>query len=46
MNKSLVIKGTGAAKSIVDFAGTVSGKPTIFDVSVPNVSIENLRNKS
>jgi hypothetical protein len=43
VNKSLVIKGTGAAKSIVDFTGTVSGKPTIFDVSVPNVSIENLR---
>ncbi len=45
VNKSLVIKGTGAAKSIVDFTGTVSGKPTIFDVSVPNVSIENLRIK-
>ncbi|MBK7255276.1 MAG: right-handed parallel beta-helix repeat-containing protein [Ignavibacteria bacterium] len=43
VNKSLVIKGTGAAKSIVDFTGTVTGKPAIFDVSVPNVSIENLR---
>jgi hypothetical protein len=43
VNKQLVIKGVGATKPVVDFTGTVSGKPTIFDVSVPNVTLENMR---
>ncbi|HMS35306.1 MAG TPA: DUF1565 domain-containing protein, partial [Ignavibacteria bacterium] len=43
VNKQVTIKGVGALKPVVDFTGTVSGKPTIFDVSVPNVTLENLR---
>jgi len=43
VNKQLIIKGVGATKSVVDFTGTVSGKPTIFDVSAPNVTLENMR---
>jgi hypothetical protein len=43
VNKGVLIKGVGASKPVVDFTGTVAGKPTIFDVSVRDVTIENLR---
>jgi len=43
VNKGVVIKGVGAVKPVMDFTGTVSGKPTLMDVSVQNVTIENMR---
>jgi hypothetical protein len=43
VNKSVSIKGSGTQQSIINFTGTVSGKPTLFDVSVPNVTLENLK---
>jgi hypothetical protein len=42
VNKEVSIKGVGITKPIVEFTGTVSGKTTLFDVSQPNVTIENL----
>ena len=42
VNKSLTIKGAGTLQSIVNFTGTVSGNPTLFNVSQPNVTIENI----
>ena len=41
VNKSLTILGVGATKPVIGFTGTVSGKPTIFDVSANNVTIDN-----
>ena len=41
VNKELIIKGVGLTKPIVNYTGTVTGKPTLFDVSKPNVTIEN-----
>ncbi|MBK6876596.1 MAG: right-handed parallel beta-helix repeat-containing protein [Ignavibacteria bacterium] len=43
VNKSVAIKGVGATKPVLDFTGTVSGKPTLFDVSVRDVTIENMK---
>ncbi len=42
VNKEVTIKGTGATKPIINFTGTVAGKPTLIDISQPNVTIENL----
>jgi hypothetical protein len=42
VNKGVTIKGVGVTQPIVDFTGTVSGKPTLFDVSVDGVTIENI----
>ena len=42
VNKSVKIKGVGPTKPIVNFTGTVTGKPALFDVSQPNVTLENL----
>ena len=40
VNKEVIIKGVNG-KPIVKFLGTVTGKPALFDVSKPNVTIEN-----
>jgi len=45
VTKEVTITGIGAVKPVVNFTGTVSGKPTLFDVSVKNVTIRNLRMK-
>ncbi|MBK9109244.1 MAG: right-handed parallel beta-helix repeat-containing protein [Saprospiraceae bacterium] len=45
VNKTLTIKGVGMPKPIVDFTGTVTGKPTLFDVSVDGVTIDNIHFK-
>ena len=45
INKELIMKGVGLTKPIINFAGTVTGKPTIFDISADNVTIENLNFK-
>jgi hypothetical protein len=42
VNKAVTIKGIGATKPVVNFTGTVAGKPTLFDVSVDGVTIENI----
>ncbi len=42
VNKSVTVKGVGASQPTVDFTGTVSGKPTLFDVSADLVTIDNL----
>lgn len=41
VNKKVELLGIGATSPVVDFTGTVSGKPTLFDVSVDNVKIDN-----
>jgi hypothetical protein len=41
VNKSLVVRGVGLPKPVVTYTGIVAGKPTLFDVSVPAVTIEN-----
>ncbi|MBK7212794.1 MAG: right-handed parallel beta-helix repeat-containing protein [Bacteroidales bacterium] len=41
VNKEVTLKGVGG-QPIIDFSGTVSGKPTLFDVSANNVTIDNL----
>ena len=43
VNKEVTVKGTGATKPIINFTGTVTGKPTLFDVTANNVTIENLQ---
>src|SRR5690606_23693971 len=42
VNKSVHILGATGAPSVVNFTGTVSGKPALFDVSQPDVSIRNI----
>lgn len=41
VNKEVTLKGTGGQPTI-DFTGTVTGKPTLFDISANNVTIENI----
>jgi hypothetical protein len=41
VNKPVILRGVGATQPVINFTGTVSGKPTLFDVSQPNVTIEN-----
>ncbi|MBV6477796.1 MAG: hypothetical protein HGGPFJEG_00540 [Ignavibacteria bacterium] len=43
VTKGVLIRGEGSPKPVIDFTGTVSGKPTLFDVSVRDVRLENLR---
>ncbi|MEO6131602.1 MAG: SprB repeat-containing protein, partial [Saprospiraceae bacterium] len=43
--KSLTITGVGMTQPIVDFTGTVTGKPTLFDVSADGVTIDNIHFK-
>jgi parallel beta-helix repeat protein len=42
VNKGVIIKGVGMTQPLVNFTGTVTGKPTLFDVSVDGVTIENI----
>ncbi len=42
VTKGVNIKGVGATQPLVDFTGTVTGKPTLFDVSVDGVTIDNI----
>src|SRR5205085_10852531 len=42
VNKSLTIKASGVVKPEVNYTGVVSGKPTLFDITANNVSIENI----
>lgn len=42
VNKSLTITAASTQPTI-DFTGTVTGKPTLFDVSADNVTINNIR---
>ncbi|MBK6997916.1 MAG: hypothetical protein IPH31_24675 [Lewinellaceae bacterium] len=42
VNKGVIIKGVGITQPLVNFTGTVTGKPTLFDVSVDGVTIENI----
>lgn len=41
VNKEVKIKGVNGQPT-VNFLGTVSGKPTLFDISANNVTIENI----
>lgn len=41
VNKSVSLQGIGATRPVVNFTGTVSGKPTLFDVSVDAVRIDS-----
>jgi hypothetical protein len=44
VNKQVSNQKFGATKPVIDFTGTpIRRKPTIFDVSVPNVTLENMR---
>ncbi len=43
VNKSVSLKGIGATLPVIDFTGTVTGKPTLIDVSVNNVKIDSFR---
>lgn len=42
VNKALTINGPASSKPVVNFTGTVSGRPTLFDVTADNVSINNV----
>lgn len=42
VNKRVTIQGAGGVNSMVNFTGTVSGKPTLFDVSVDQVVIQDM----
>ncbi|MBK8564255.1 MAG: hypothetical protein IPN76_13190 [Saprospiraceae bacterium] len=42
VTKGVTIKGVGMTQPVVNFTGTVTGKPTLFDVSVDGVTIENI----
>lgn len=42
VTKGVTIRGVGATQPVVDFTGTVVGKPTLFDVSADGVTIENI----
>jgi hypothetical protein len=41
VNKSITIDGA-TPKPVIDFTGTVTGKPTLFDVSMPNVILRDM----
>lgn len=43
VNKKVALRGIGSTRPVVDFTGSVSGKPTLFDVSVDNARIDNFR---
>lgn len=45
VDKSVVIKSATATQPVIDFSGTPSGKPTIFDISADAVTVENLNIK-
>jgi pectin methylesterase-like acyl-CoA thioesterase len=39
VSKELTIKSATPTQALIDFTGTVSGKPTLFDVTANNVTI-------
>ncbi|MFN0159113.1 MAG: InlB B-repeat-containing protein [Bacteroidota bacterium] len=43
VNKSVTIKGGSVPFPVVDFLGTVSGKPTLFDISADGVIVDSMR---
>lgn len=43
VNKSLTLKNEPGAFPEINFSGTVTGKPTLFDVSVDGVTIDSLK---
>jgi hypothetical protein len=43
VNKRVKILGIGLSKPIVTFTGTVTGKPTLFDISIDSVTVEGLQ---
>jgi parallel beta-helix repeat protein len=43
VDKSVTLIGVGSTQPIVSFTGTVSGKTALFDVSQPNVTIDNIQ---
>ncbi len=45
VNKELIIKGIGASKPIINFTGTVTGKPALIDISAKAVTIDNFNLK-
>ena len=45
VNKQVKLKGVGTTKPVLDFAGTVIGKPTMIDIFASGVTIENLELK-
>ena len=42
INKTLTLEGKGDNQPVLDFTGTVTGKPSIIDISANNVVIQNL----
>lgn len=42
VNKEVKLLGVGASKPVIDFTGTPTGKPTLFDITANNVTIENI----
>lgn len=45
VNKGVKIIGVGITRPIIDFTGTVTGKPSLFDISADNVTVENINFK-
>lgn len=45
INKSLTIKSATATQPVVNFSGTVSGRPALFDITADQVTIENFNFK-
>jgi len=43
VNKDVTLTGVGLSKPIVDFTGTVSGKPTLFDISADGVVVDGFQ---
>ncbi len=43
VNKSLNLTGVGVTKPIIDFTGTVTGKPTLFDISANGVTVDRFQ---
>jgi hypothetical protein len=43
VNKSVKLIGAGSAKTFMQFSGTVTGKTTLLDISVPNVTVDGFK---
>ncbi len=43
VSKSLTIKAVSATAPVVNFTGTVTGKPALFDISADAVTVDSLR---
>lgn len=42
INKALTITGAGSTNSMVNFTGTVTGRPALFDITANGVFIQNM----